>query len=123
MTMNLFAKRLLYPVFTLLVAVLLWQGCKKDDGGQDGPPCNISGVSFSYTANIKGIIDRNCLSCHGGLGPGPHDYSTYEGIKSVLDNGLVLERVVIKKDMPEGGGMSQAERDSINCWILSGYPK
>ena len=113
-------------VLLLLAGITLWPGCGKDSG-TDGPECNISGVTFSYNANIKGIIDRNCTSCHypnstvaGIVG----DFTTYEGMKSHLDEGHVRERVVIDKDMPQSGGsMTQAERDSINCWILAGYPK
>lgn len=122
--MNLtFSKSISFPAVVIFVmAVTLWAGCKKDSS-TDGPECNISGVTLTYTANIKGIIDRHCLSCHSGAGPGPDDYRTYEGIKPHLDEGHVRLRVVIDKDMPQNGGMTQAERDSINCWILSGYPK
>ncbi|MBC7776283.1 MAG: cytochrome c [Phycisphaerae bacterium] len=111
-------------IFTLLVIGLSWQGCKKDDN--DGPPCTLTNPDLSYTKNIKAIIDQQCISCHvtGSGVPGiVGDYTTYEGIKSRLDNGKVLDRVVVKKDMPQGGGMSQAQRDSINCWIAAGYPK
>ena len=105
----------------LLAGVLYLQSCKKDD--PKGPDCNLPNATLSYTLNIKGIIDQQCVSCHAGSGPGPDDYRTYEGIKSHLGEGHVLDRVVITKDMPQGGGMSQAQRDSINCWIAAGYPK
>ncbi|MEO6039160.1 MAG: hypothetical protein ABIQ93_12175 [Saprospiraceae bacterium] len=108
-----------------MISIFTISSCKKDDQpNQGGPDCNIANADLSYTKNMKGIIDRVCLSCHSGSGPGPRDYRTYEGIKPVLDNGLVLERVVIKKDMPQSGiSMSQAQRDSVNCWIKAGYPK
>lgn len=113
-------KRPLVLLLTIL-SVVLYNACGKDD--PEGPACTLPDVSFSYNTNIKPIIDHYCLSCHSGSGPGPHDYRTYEGLKASLDNGKVLERVVIEKTMPQGGGMSQAARDSINCWIQSGYPK
>ena len=111
------------PLLLLLTlfSVVLFNACGKDD--PEGPACTLPNVSFSYTTNIKPIIDQYCISCHSGAGPGPNDYRTYEGIKPLLDNGKVLERVVVEKTMPQGGGMSQAARDSINCWIQSGYPK
>ena len=108
-------------LFLTLFSVALFNACDKND--PEGPECTLPNVSFSYTTNIKPIIDRYCLSCHSGSGPGPHDYRTYEGLKPLLDDGLVLDRVVIEKTMPQGGGMSQAARDSINCWIQAGYPK
>ena len=109
----------------LLLGILTWNGCKKDDPDPNdkGPDCNLSNADLSYTKNIKGIIDTYCIGCHSGAGPGVGDWRTYEGLKSRLDNGLVLQRVVIDKDMPQAGGMPQAQRDSINCWIKSGYPK
>jgi hypothetical protein len=108
-------------VFTLTATALLWQGCKKDES--KAPECNLPNATLSYSLNIKGIIDQQCVSCHAGAGPGPDDYRTYEAIKPHLEEGHVLNRVVITKDMPQGGGMSQAQRDSINCWIAAGYPK
>lgn len=113
---------LLLAVFVSLFAA---QSCKKDDPPvNNDPPCNMPNADLSYTKNIKGIIDNICLNCHSGAGPGPDDYRTYEGLKSHLDDGHVLDRVVIKKDMPQSGvTMRQSQRDSINCWIKAGYPK
>ncbi len=109
-----------------LASITLWPGCDKDDDPQ-GPACNITGVTFSYTSNIKGIIDRHCISCHRTGSGTPiaqdFDFTTYEGLKEHLDDGHVLEYVVIDKTMPQGGAMTQAERDSVNCWIQAGYPK
>jgi len=110
-------------VFALIATALSWQSCKKDDPKSD---CNIPNANLSYTLNIKSIIDQQCISCHltgSGVAGAVGDYSTYEGIKTYLDNDKVLDRVVVRKDMPQGGGMSQGQRDSINCWIDAGYPK
>lgn len=108
----------------LLLAVLSWQGCDKDDP-KKGPDCNIQNADLSYTKNIKNIIDQQCVSCHSpgsGVVGAIGDYRTYDGLKTFLNNGKILDRVVITKDMPQGGAMSQAQRDSINCWIAAGYP-
>lgn len=122
--------KLMLPSATIITALIISsvfaiQSCKKDQDPNDkGPNCNLSNADLSYNRNMKGLIDRVCLSCHSGAGPGPRDYRTYAGIKPVLDNGLVLERVVIKKDMPQSGiTMNQAQRDSVNCWIKAGYPQ
>lgn len=110
-------------VFAFMLTVLSWQGCKKDS---KDPECTLPNATLSYNLNIKGIIDQQCLGCHvtgSGVVGAVGDFSTYEGIKPYLDNRKVLDRVVVTKDMPQGGGMSQAQRDSINCWIAAGYPK
>ena len=109
----------------IAAALLTMSSCKKDDDpNAKGPDCSLANADLSYTKNMKSLIDRVCISCHGGSGPGPRDYRTFEGIKPVLDNGLVLQRVVIDKNMPQSGiSMSQLQRDSVNCWIKAGYPK
>jgi len=108
----------------LLAVTLAWQGCEKDT--PKGPDCNISNADLSYSRNIKGIIDQYCVNCHapgsGAIGA-VGDYRTYEGIKPFIDNGKVLKTVVLDKTMPQGGGMSQSQRDSVNCWIAASYPK
>lgn len=114
----------LTAVLALSAAAFYFQGCKKDDN--NGPACTLPNADLSYTKNIKTIIDQHCISCHvpgSGVAGAVGDYTTFEGLKSRLDNGKILDRVVVQKDMPQGGGMSQAQRDSINCWIAAGYPK
>lgn len=110
------------PLLGFLALALLWSACGKDT--PKGPDCNISGVDFSYTKNIKRIIDQQCVSCHqpGGAVGAVGDFRTYNGLKTYLDNGKILKTVVIDKNMPQGGSMSQAERDSVNCWIAAKYP-
>jgi mono/diheme cytochrome c family protein len=114
----------IFAAAALLFTVLAWQGCDKDD--PKGPECTIPNADLSYTKNIQGIVNQYCIGCHApgtGVVGAVGDYRNYEGLKVYLDNGKVLDRVVIDKDMPQGGGMSQAQRDSINCWIAAGYPK
>jgi hypothetical protein len=117
-------KTFLLPALLMAGALITWPACSNDDDDDAEPPaCNLPGATLTYSTNIKNIIDTYCVSCHGGLGPGPDDYRTYEGMKSHLDEGHFLEEVVIDKTMPQGGGMPQSARDSINCWIQAGYPK
>jgi hypothetical protein len=121
--MKLLSVRTLAPaLFAAALALVTLNACKKDGHG-DAPACNQPDAVLSYSGNIKGIIDRYCISCHSGSGPGPDDYRTFEGMKSHLDAGHFLDEVVVDKTMPQGGGMPQSARDSINCWIQAGYPK
>lgn len=110
-------------LFVLLTAALNWQSCKKDE--PKDPECKFPNATLSYSQNMKAIIDQYCISCHSpgsGVAGVVGDFTTYDGIKSRLADGAVLDRVVVKKDMPQGGGMSQGLRDSINCWIAAGFP-
>ena len=124
-----FSNKTPFAVLFALACFTLWPGCDNDDDDTTGPECNISGVTFSYNTNIKPIIDKHCISCHktgsGVAEADQFDFTTYEGMESHLEEGHMRDRVVIVKDMPQGNptNMTQAERDSINCWILAGYPK
>jgi hypothetical protein len=114
--------KLKFSLFLAILAGLVgWSSCKK---GDDSVPCTVPDpAALRYTANMKAIIDEYCISCHSGSGPGPGNYTTYEGIESDLHNGKVMETVVIEKTMPQGFVMPQAKIDSINCWLQNGHPK
>lgn len=117
------------PLSALLLMFLMGTlsigfGCGKDDEdtSSSDPACSLSNPDLSYAKNMKTLIDAKCVSCHGGNGPGPGDYSTYAGLKTVINNGKLRDVVVIKKSMPEDASeMTQAQRDSINCWAKNGY--
>lgn len=86
--------------------------------------CDIANVT--YDVDIKPIISANCAipGCHAsGFGAG--DFTTYAGLKAKVDagiNGTVNDRVVILKDMPLGGSLTQDEILKIDCWIKDGAP-
>jgi hypothetical protein len=109
------------PFLAAFAGLLLWSSCKKDN---NAPECNVANSEgLTYTTHMKAIIDEYCISCHSGSGPGPGNYTTYEGIKPYLHNNEVLNTVVIDKSMPQGVVMPQAKIDSINCWLQNGHPK
>lgn len=110
--------------------ILTWNACIHDpepivvpDPNDAGPACAFPAANLSYTNSIKAIVDVWCLGCHGGSGPGTGDFRSYSGMKATLENGVMLQKVVIDKTMPEGGGLTELQRDSINCWLKSGFPE
>ena len=114
----------LTAALALFATVLGLQSCNGED--PKGPDCNIPNADLSYNLNIKQIIDNQCISCHApgsGVAGAVGDFRNYAGLQAYLKNGKILDAVVNDKTMPQGGGMSQAQRDSINCWIASGYPE
>jgi hypothetical protein len=42
----------------------------------------------SYLSDIKPIVERRCLACHGGSNPDLVDLSSYEGVKAVAAVGV-----------------------------------
>lgn len=122
----------LKAVCSVLVLTLTVISCS--GGGDDPvtppvtPPTGGGGTTVTnptYTANIKTIIDNNCISCHG---PGGENSAvpllTYAQVSAKASE----IKVRIEKPagdplvMPKGGKLSQTNIDLINKWIANGMP-
>jgi len=84
-----------------------------------------SEVVVSYTSFTKRMIDNNhCLECHSGPSPAAgRDYSTYNGIKDVANNGLLKLRAIDggAPTMPLGyPELAQPIKDTLQMWIDQG---
>lgn len=79
----------------------------------------------TYTANIKSIIDGNCVSCHSPAGQNSGvPLQTYAQV-SGKSSGIKIRIEKPAGDplvMPKGGKLSQANIDLINKWIANGMP-
>ena len=86
-------------------------------------------VSFT---EVQTIINNRCTACHSSnptdaiwkVAPNGVKYDTAEQIYNLKDK--IFQRVVVSKNMPFNNnqtGMTQEERDMINCWISQGAPK
>lgn len=74
---------------------------------------------------VNTIIQNRCVSCHSAtptdkiwkVAPNGVKYDTPEQIVNLKDK--IFQRVVVSKDMPftNQTGMTQDERDIIECWI------
>lgn len=83
--------------------------------------CDTLGVIYSN--DVQTIISNNCNSpsCHGGNVNLP-DYSSYEGLKTSVDNGKITQRVLEEKNMPPSGPLDEESLERIECWINEGAP-
>ena len=114
-------------VFLLAIGmiVLVRCGSKKDALPNPGPgpggggfDCN--GVTSTFAATVKPIIQANCLSsgCHDAAstnGPGP--LTTYEKVR---DAAARIRPAIISRTMPKGGSLTADQIKSIVCWIDNG---
>jgi mono/diheme cytochrome c family protein len=82
-------------------------------------------ATVTYTANIKSIIDGNCVSCHA---PGGENSSVPLQSYAQVSGKSSLIKTRIEKPagdplvMPKNGKLSQANIDLINKWITAGMP-
>ena len=111
-------------LFPFLICILILPGCKKDNLGQEvNPDCVTTNVSFSST--ISGIINTNCLGCHGYGNPsGGFSLTTYAGVKAKVDDGRLYGAISHMPGfvpMPDGAPkLSQCDINKIKSWIDAG---
>ena len=89
--------------------------------------CDTSNVTFSGT--IAPLITNNCAipNCHSGDFPADgYDFTTYEGIKIVVDKSLLYEVISHAAGfpaMPDGKAqLEQCDIDKVKAWIDAGAP-
>lgn len=75
-----------------------------------------------YNADIKPIIDANCISCHSANGPGPIQFTSYNLVKANIDN--ILDRIQRPNGdpgkMPQGGSLSTSQINIFIKWKADG---
>jgi uncharacterized membrane protein len=90
--------------------------CKKSDGAtrNDSP----------YFPKVKAIISANCLSCHTPGGQGmPVDLTQDQNIVNLaqqIKSATVDPPSPQNRRMPQGGELSQADKDIIVAWFNKG---
>lgn len=89
-----------------------------------GAGCDTTGFSaLTYANGIKPIFDAYCATsgCHVPNGA-PGHFTTYGGIKPKVDNGSIMQRTIVDKDMPPSG-MSNCDRAKLKAWLDAGAPE
>lgn len=108
--------------FALLavLSVIIFASCKKDNNKT--PVCD--GSNPTYNADIRSIINSNCTSsgCHDA-GSGDGDFTSYNGLEAVLNNGRFESEVLKNQTMPEGTSLSESQLNKLQCWADNGFPE
>lgn len=81
--------------------------------------------NVTYNANVKAIIDNNCISCHSAGGAASfRDLTTYALVVDAVQNTNLLERIQLQNgepsQMPATGRMPQGNIDLILQWNADG---
>lgn len=111
----------LFFIFVGVIAVI--GSCKKKKETKEVENIDCSTINAAYSANVKFIVNGNCLSsgCHNS-GSANGDFTTYAGLKAKADNGSLNNRVLEQKTMPPSGALSTDNLKIIKCWISSSSP-
>ena len=87
------------------------------------PPPPDACDTITYNKHIKRIFDENCVSCHNPRLPsGSVEFNNYTDVKNKADAGRIKARVIDGEGgfMPQGGELSAADKNLINCWLNNG---
>jgi hypothetical protein len=77
----------------------------------------------TYEANVRGIMEDKCNSCHNpDYGQEPY-LQTYAMVRDACENGSLLCKIdgSCGAIMPTNGKMPKARIDIIENWVLQGY--
>lgn len=119
----------------LILGILFLAACTSDEL-EEPMVADCDGISTpTYVDDIKPIIDESCAyaGCHLGTAPG--NYSTYNGLLSVLNSGTFEQRVITLSEDPiigmppdnaPAGRPQDLNEDQlllIRCWLEAGFPE
>ena len=109
-------------VFGAILALL--SSCYKDNeeylyGEID---CDVTDVSFSN--DIMPILNASCatVGCHIAGGSGNGEFMNYTQVFTKVENGSLMNRVVVLGDMPPSGALTDCQISHFEQWINDGAP-
>ena len=82
-------------------------------------------VGISYIADVKPIVDANCISCHAPGGQQESSpFTTYEELKLYTTDRQIVDRVYGSGAaiMPPSGAVSDCAQLKIKAWVDAGAP-
>ncbi len=101
-------------------------------GCQHASIYDCTGVTPTYTANVKPIMDSYCampdMACHGGghaaSGISLGDYAGTSAASKKKSFMGSIEHLTLYKSMPQGGvKMPDAQIHLLSCWVENGSPE
>jgi hypothetical protein len=104
-------------IFFLSFSIAIIASCGKDDNrGKLTPTCD--GSHPTYENEIKPILDTKCGSgsCHP-------NYTSYNGLNSIIQNGQFKREVLTNQTMPQNSSLTHEQINKIQCWVNDGYPE
>ena len=79
---------------------------------------------YNFSGPIMAIIATSCatsIGCHAS-GSSFGAFTSYENIRPYADNGSLLDRVILKMDMPIAAPLPDCDMDLFRRWLEDGAP-
>lgn len=119
------------PVMLLLggLVMLLLNACYYDNEEElykdyyGDNKCDTAQVT--WTTHIQAIVQGNCAlsGCHVAGGSAPGMLENYNNTMVIVNNGKLADRVLVRKDMPPAGPLTDCQMKQIQAWINAGSPQ
>jgi hypothetical protein len=117
-------KKITVTLFLAIGCVLFNISCSKKssaDTGSGGGSC--TGVSAKFAADVQPILTTVCSinsNCHasGSINSG----GPFTNHAQVAAKAAAIKTAISNGTMPQGGSLSQAQKNAFICWIDSGAP-
>jgi hypothetical protein len=111
---------------TSLTMVII--ACSKSGSGSNPSPApapiDCGETVKSFAADVNPTIQAFCASnagCHNaGSNNGPGELLRYS---QIFNNRTIIRAAVVSGRMPLNGSLTQAQKNSIACWIDNGAPE
>ncbi len=109
-------KRILFGLFVLGSISSCYYDKEEELYPNDYYSSNNTGT-VTYSGTIAPLISSNCGSsgCHP-------TYTNYTGLKGIVDNGKLKNRVITLKNMPAAAPLSNTQISQLQKWIDAGAP-
>jgi len=112
--------------YSIIETILSW----KDDGLREGqvsaPDTGNTDGTYTYTADIKPLIDQECIVCHGATSAtAGFDISSYDKTVNQID--AIIGRIDLQTGqagvMPTSGRMEEIKIQKFIDWYTQGMPE
>jgi hypothetical protein len=80
--------------------------------------------NYTFGARIEPLFATNCttsIGCHSS-GSSNGSFASYAELKPFIDNGSIMDRVVVKQDMPVVAPLQACDMEVLIKWIDDGAP-
>jgi len=115
-------KKTICPTIIGIIGLLVLAGCS----GSGSPDDMIDPVDVTYEADVKFIMENDCLNCHTNppVNGATVPLTTYGEVRSAVETSDLLGRInSISNPMPPTGLISTIPRKVIQDWVDQGFPE
>ena len=112
--------------YSIIATILDWKVDGFREGQVSAPDTGNTDGTYTYTADIKPLIDQECIVCHGATGAAAgFDISSYDKTVSQID--AIIARIDLQTGqagvMPTAGRMAENKIQAFIDWYTQGMPE